>query len=313
MARRSRKAATPSVSSNPEPSGSSNSERAAPGVGTLDVCAMLALVILLLHVDETWWVRLSLTALAISGLLFPSIRLRWEVWLVAALVVLAGDLANWESADNHKFLIGYWCLAFACALRAERRVETLATAARWMIALAFGLAVFWKLSSGDYLDGSFFSYELLIDPRFANVARLFGAVTPDVLAANAAARASLTAWDGTLTSVALEVPGALRPAVLFLTWWTLAIEIAIALSFALAPRLRAAWWRNGLLLLFVAAVYAIAPVIGFGSVLTAMGYAQCREDERRWRIAYLLGFMLLQAYRASWSVLNDAVVRVLQA
>jgi len=63
-------------------------------------------------------------------------------------------------------------------------------------------------------------------------------------------------------------------------------------------RLRAAWWRNGLLLLFVAAVYAIAPVIGFGSVLTAMGYAQCREDERRWRIAFLLGFILLQAYRA---------------
>jgi len=310
-ARRSVNAATPSSSSNPASSASSNRAPGGPEARTLDVSAMLALVILLLHVDETWWLRLSLTALAISGLLFPSIRLRWQVWLVAALVVLAGDLVNWQSADNHKFLIGYWCLAFAAALRADRRVETLALGARWMMALAFGLAVFWKLSSGDFLDGSFFSYELLIDPRFANVARLFGA-TPDVLAANAAARASLTAWDGTLTRVALEMPGGLRPAVLFLTWWTLAIEIALALAFALAPRLRGAPWRNGLLLLFIATVYAVAPVIGFGSVLTAMGYAQCRESERGWRVAYLLGFILLQAYRASWSVLNEAVARVLQ-
>jgi hypothetical protein len=43
-----------------------------------------------------------------------------------------------------------------------------------------------------------------------------------------------------------------------------------------------------------------------------VGRAGADGRRRRWRIAYLLGFMLLQAYRASWSVLNDAVVRVLQ-
>jgi len=77
--------------------------------------------------------------------------------------VLAGDLAGWHSADNHKFLIGYWCLAFGCALRAEQREEALALAARWMVALVFGLAFVWKPTSGDYLDGSFFAYQLLID------------------------------------------------------------------------------------------------------------------------------------------------------
>jgi len=48
-------------------------------------------------------------------------------------------------------------------------------------------------------------------------------------------------------------------------------------------------------------------------VLTAMGYAQCRAEEGRWRPAYLVAFVVLQAYRASWGALNQAVTAALHA
>jgi hypothetical protein len=52
--------------------------------------------------------------------------------------------------------------------------------------------------------------------------------------------------------------------------------------------------RNIILLLFTVTIYAVAPVKGFGWILMLSGIAQSHEDEKAFRIAYLLTFLLIQ-------------------
>jgi hypothetical protein len=98
-------------------------------------------------------------------------------------------------------------------------------------------------------------------------------------------------------------PPRLRSLALAATWATLALEAAVAIAF-LAPLGRRVWLRHWLLLCFCATTYAIAPVVGFGWLLLAMGAAQCAPHARRTRLAYLGVFALLIFYAvasARWS------------
>ena len=62
--------------------------------------------------------------------------------------------------------------------------------------------------------------------------------------------------------------------------------------------------RNGALLLFVATVFAVAPVAGFGWLLATLGLAQCIERERAARIGYVALFALIFLYRElPWAAL----------
>lgn len=55
--------------------------------------------------------------------------------------------------------------------------------------------------------------------------------------------------------------------------------------------------RHGLLLLFCAATYAVAPVTGFAWLLLAMCAAQTGPEARRTRALYVGVFLLVLAYR----------------
>ena len=84
------------------------------------------------------------------------------------------------------------------------------------------------------------------------------------------------------------------------------IEAGIALAF-LWPR--PARFRNALLIAFGVTTFAFATVRGFGFLLMTLGLAQCEDDERRTRIAYVATLFLIEAYRAvPWSrMLIDAL------
>ena len=97
-------------------------------------------------------------------------------------------------------------------------------------------------------------------------------------------------WPGAF----VEPPG-LAPLALALTAFTAALEAGIALTF-LWPRL--ARFRNALLIVFGATTFAFATVRGFGFLLMTLGLAQCEDDERRTRIAYIATLFLIEAYRS---------------
>jgi hypothetical protein len=91
----------------------------------------------------------------------------------------------------------------------------------------------------------------------------------------------------------LVEPPAFRALAMVATWWLVAIESLVALTFLVGRRGRL---RHLALIGFCALTYAMAPVAGFGWILLALGLAQCGPEERGLRAAYLTTFFLVLIY-----------------
>ena len=92
-----------------------------------------------------------------------------------------------------------------------------------------------------------------------------------------------------------------------MSWWTLSLEAMCAAAFLVPVRSFPARFRHGLLMAFVISTYAIAPVIGFGWVLLAMGFVQCDRSHPRTRLLYLGTLLLLQAFRLPWASITQSM------
>lgn len=254
----------------------------------------LTLLVLLLRPLGSGWLRPSLLALAVAGLVLPRVLHQPALWL--ALAGLAGwrVIAGWPLADNHAYLLAYWCLAIALARLSPDPRSALAWNGRALVGLAFAFATLWKLLSPDYLDGRFFRVTLVEDQRLERFATALGGIDRDTLLARREFVAQHVDGPALAVTAPPEPPG-LRNLALAATWLTLALEAAVAAAF-LALLGRRAWLRHALLLVFCTTTYAIAPVVGFGWLLLAMGAAQCEPAARRLRLAYVAVFTLLVLY-----------------
>jgi hypothetical protein len=272
-----------------------------------DQTCFLTLPLLMLYVDEYWYVNVPVVGLALAGLLFANIRGHSLFWFTLTCFTGAGVFYNWLSVDNHKYLLSYWCLAVFCSLLHPRAAECLSTSARYLIGLLFTLAVFWKVWSPDFLSGDFLHFQFLFDSRFEGKLKALGLADPRMFELNDVAQRALASYDSNLSSVQLVLDSNLHRAAVGLSWWTLLMEAAIAIAF-LAPRGSWVWrTRHVLLLAFVGSTYAIAPVIGFGWLLVVMGFVQCDPSWRKTRMFYLSSLLLLQAFRLPWSTISDAM------
>ncbi|MDX1945542.1 MAG: hypothetical protein SFU86_09035 [Pirellulaceae bacterium] len=278
-----------------------------PKIAPLRVLPLLTLVLLLVSGPEQWYLRGPLVALVALGIGLRTWLARPQFWYVVATLLGIAVYLNWESSDNHKYLFVYWCLALcaACSLPQGEQAPALALSSRWLIGLCMALAVVWKAINPQYLDGTFFQYELLCDERLASLTTRLTGLAPAELAANRELRELLQA--GHLRG--LEVSSAeltTRPAIAWLaaamTWWTIGIELVLAVLFLwpagrdVAGPASVAWLRNAALVAFAATTYVVAPVRGFGWMLMLLGLAQCREEENRWRLVYLAMLVVIQAY-----------------
>ncbi|QSQ12351.1 hypothetical protein [Myxococcus landrumensis] len=272
-------------------------------VDRFELCATMSLLLLMLYSSGALRVRIPLTLVAVLGLLLPRLKREPMLWFIAFVITLVGTFQERFEADNHKYLLSYWCLALFCAACAREPERVLAVSARALVGGCFAFAVFWKLISEDYLDGSFFRYALLQDPRFQTVGQGVGQVTDAMAELNTAALHALTNYDSTLGSVQLVSTPAVDGLATLMTRWTLGIELAVSLAFLVPMRGAVARSRDVLLLVFVLSTYALAPVLGFGWVLLIMGLAQCEEDSRLFPVLYLLAFVCLQVYRFPWGSL----------
>jgi hypothetical protein len=270
----------------------------------LDLALRLTLLDLLLQPIGDWTLRPLILALAALGLLLPGAHRQPALWLaLTGLTALRVALA-WPLADNHAYLLSYWCLAIFLALRGEDAEGRLAANARGLIGLAFALAVAWKLAlSPDYVDQTFFRVTLIVDDRFEGLVRLLGGMTPELL------EQSRLALEPHLDGpAAADAPRALLGArflalAAFATWWTLAIETAVAAGFLWPAERGLARIGHWALLVFCVTTYAVAPVEGFGWLLLAMGAAQCARQPRV-RLLYLATFALVLFYReVPWATL----------
>jgi hypothetical protein len=267
------------------------------------VISVLTLLLVLLHSDDAWYIRVPAAIFALAGFFVPNLIRNASFWLLLSLLSMLGNALNWQRADNHKYLIAYWCLAVGLSMLTRDPVENMGRSARLLIGAAFSFAVFWKLVSRDFLDGSFFETSLLFDDRFAYVGRVLGGMIQPVQASNVVAQRALLAYDSTLDVAALQYTAGIQILARFFTWWGLITETLVALAF-LAPGGRLFRIpRDYFLLTFLFSTYAIASVIGFGWVLATMGYAQAREAPRSVARLYVLAVVVMQAYKLPWRLI----------
>jgi hypothetical protein len=260
----------------------------------LDTALRLTAIALLLRPTGQWFVRPAILGAAALLLISPRALRTPVVWLGIAIAIAIRVADDWPLADNHIYLLAYWALAIALALRTAVPSPTLAGSSRALLGLAFAGAVLWKaVLSPDYLDGRFFRVTLLTDPRFGEASMLIGGLGADQLRANRDALAALPHGAAPLTPAAVTEPPRLRLLAAVSTWGMVALESAVALVM-LVPR--APIIRHGLLLTFCLVTYAFAPVAGFGWLLLVMGAAQIEPDQRWLLRLYVAAFLVVLFY-----------------
>jgi len=265
-----------------------------------DLLIRLTLLLLLLYPPGAWYARIPLALIAVLGIVWPRLGRHWAFWASATGFVALANGLGWYAADNHKFLLAYWCLALVCAFLAREPLSVLSSSARWLLGLVFALSVGWKLAAGDFVDGSFFEYTLLMDPRFEPISRLLGGYSEGMAEFNQVARKALVSWDSSLETVQLLGAHQVRFLAAILAAWTVLIEGSIAVLF-LVPRTRVTGaLANALLIVFSVSTYLVAHVIGFGSTLAVLGASYASIQSGGWMRAHVVVFIAMQIYRLPW-------------
>lgn len=267
----------------------------------LEALPLLTVVLLLTAMPPQWYLAGPLVAIFALGVVYRSWLAAPQYWYVVATLLGTTIYLNWEASDNHRYLFVYWCLALCCAfsLPREQQSAALALSSRWLIGLCMLLAAVWKLATPEYVNGTFFQFELLVDERLAAFTTQITGLSSEVLADNRMLRDLLRSGHvetAAIESVRLSGQDATNWLAYATTWWTVGIEGLLAAAFLWPNSRRAATNRNALLLLFAATTYFIAPVRGFGWMLMLLGLAQCEERERGFRPAFLAAIMLIQLY-----------------
>jgi len=254
----------------------------------------LTLLALLVHGPSGGALQTVLMVLAGAGLVLPRLAGHALLWIAIAAAMWwfhAGDLF-W--IDNHKYLMCYWALACALAALAREPAATLAWNGRWLIGLAFLFATLWKLLGGEYLDGSFFRYTLVADDRLAPLALWLGGIEPQELALAWELELELLSDPGAGGEATLPGGRELSRLALVLSYYTVAIELAIALLFLLPGGDKIRLAGHFCLLGFIVSTYALVPVFGFGYLLTIMGLSQIKGGGWRLRASYLGALVALE-------------------
>ncbi len=265
----------------------------------LDLVAPLTLVLLLLYPVGHEEVSIALQLGAVAGLVYRPLQLVPGYWMLLALGMGIGCAILWHDADNHKYLITYWCLALGLSCMADDTATALRVNARLLVGLCFLFAVAWKLRTPDFLTGEYYQFSMLTDERLFSVGQLFTGMTPDTYFQNQEAIDRLTAYSSTLDQVSLMGAARLRPLSVMLVAWTLLVESWVVVSFLWpVSSERSARFRYASLLVFVATTYAAAHVGGFAWILTIMGLAQVQRAHATWRLVYLgaLGLVILYQF-----------------
>jgi hypothetical protein len=210
-------------------------------------------------------------------------------WIGVAVVACGWNLLDWATIDNHIVLAGYWYLALGISLLSDDPERQMSIQARVLVGLVFTVAVIRKVVNPEYVNGDFFVFTLLVDPRFEPAASAIGGVADPTV--NQIALGSLP------NPIVLTTASGIRPLAVALTWGAVIAESIVAV-FHLLPA--ATWRRAGQisLVVFIVVTYLLVPVVAFGAGLIVMGAASAASE--RARIAWSIGFFALGVWGFIW-------------
>ncbi len=264
-------------------------------IDPVDIALIMTLILIFTYMEDVLNLRKIVQYVTGGGiLLYRYIGRNPWYWLLVTALMAYGHAHLWFSIDNHKYLMSYWSLAITLSLFLKKPESVLKKNAILLIGFCFFFATIWKLITPEYIDGSFFEFLLIGgDSRFESFSMLVTGISFETISQNKEIIQSIAASsDPTLY---LQASGRVRVVALFLTWWTVLIEGAIAVLFLLS------WFRssyldhikNYVLWIFILSTYPVASVIGFAWLITAMGIAQIKTDNVGLKTGYVLIFILL--------------------
>jgi len=256
----------------------------------------LTLLDFILKPVGSWEISAPVLTVAILALLIPGLLKNIIIWFLLAGLTLTWLILDWPLSDNHAYLLFIWCFAIFLSTYIKDK-SIIGKNARMMIGCVFLFAVIWKaLLSPDFLDGRFFSLNMVEDPRFSEFTQLTCDITKDEL--NNFRDYVKQHVDGNLLhkkNINFDLK-CLNKVSYFLTYYSVSLEFIIALLFLLPKRLYISKFRDYFLILFCVSIYSVATVEGFGWLLIAMGISQC-DDKKYTSLLYILCFLIILIYR----------------
>ena len=272
----------------------------------LTIVTSFTLALLVFHGFHHNYFEIPFQLLLVTFLIVPRLRTYAPFWFLIACFSASALWLDWREADNHKYLLFYWTVAvfLACELGGEERDIVVKKAARFLLFFTMTLAVVQKTLSPDYLNGDFFQFILMTDGRFSEFTALLCGIDPEVLDANR--ELYRQAQDPVNLHTAFPPLFSNDKLVLLasaLTWLNYLTEFAIAVFVLLPLSSRYSVIAHLFLIGFITVVYAVAPVIGFGWLLTIWGYCLAPDEWPALRIGYVGLFLLLCLYEFPWLTL----------
>lgn len=260
-----------------------------------NVSVAMTLILVLLYTGDQWYLKMPIILLVSAGVVFEDVRRSSTFWLSISALLLFTALTNWYYQDNHKYLISYWCLAIFFSCLSANPQKVLAKNARLLIGLTFLFAVIWKIIAPDYINGDFFKYTFLTDQRLASAAVFIGGLELEQLEANRNARQFMADVPVPDQDIKVQSTPGVDVLAIITTWWVLIIESLVAIAFLSREQWLISYYRDVIFIVFIITTFSVAPVIGFGLVLTIMGFAQSDKEHPRTVMSYFLLFFLVQA------------------
>jgi hypothetical protein len=275
----------------------------------VDTATLMTLILLIIAGPSDWYAKIPITTMAVAGLLYRPLRNGAVFWSFVTTLVLTSNFFNYYTADNHKHLMGIWCLGVCLSTYVQDRERFLSAVARSLLGVSFLLAVIWKLVADDFMTGDVMRFELLFDDRFSTVANWIAQVRVDDLEANRKAHALL--MNGEIRAgvqATLSYSGGVDLVARGMTWWTIAIEGAVALTFLWPGERGPASLRDLPLLAFLATTYPVATVVGFGYTLAILGISQSVRRAPWVTVAYAALFIVIFAFQIPVGDMASAVL-----
>lgn len=279
---------------------------AIPRDPSLSLALRTTLVTLVLTGYGAWPLHLPLTALAVVALLLPRLSRMPILWFACGSLLGLHLIAEWPRPDNHIYLLAYWCFALSFSLWSAEPGRRAAASARWLIGLAFALALVWKVVlSPDFLNGTFFHVMFVSDPRFIDIGIWLGGLDEGAWQSGREISSALASGQAVV-----DLPSSDRLVMWarVFTAWTIAIEAWIAIAFLAPQGSRPGRSGSAALALFVVTTYALVTVEGFGWTLVAMAMAQIPEAHQGSRRAAVALYIAVLVYHlAPWPDLIRAI------
>jgi hypothetical protein len=199
---------------------------------------------------------------------------------------------------NHKHVFAYVILMITISLFYKSKSETLSfikNQSKYIIGLIFLFAVIGKFLAPEFLNGAFFEFTNITDPRFFGFTSQIGNVDFNLLKENEHDLKILLNTSSPDMAFLLHSADNMSQVGTILSYWTIFIEGMIAISFCLPSKFLIAKYRNVFLVTFILTTYPIATVSGFAIILTTLGFIQSLNKNKfsGYSWFYLMVYILL--------------------